>query len=517
MAYERRFGEVPWCPEPWAFLGLARERFERLAVATSATRHDFDLVARRHDLARWFDAIVTGDDTARHKPDPEPYLAALDRLGLPADRALAIEDSPNGVRSADRGGAPGRGAGRRLRRAGAHSRGCRPARGDLRRAGRRARRPRRHLIRSVARVVVRWCPCPPRCPRGTPTLEIARGPARRRPGRRSPSTAASRATWRRRWWTCPAWPRSLAWPACSPRTNRCAWACPRSRRSARPGRCTGSWSGDPTWPGHVRHRHRWQPRAGRGPDGPTPRPPGEGRGPGRRAPGRRRGDRGRGRAGDGHRRHVRRRDRGCRPARRGDRRGAPPGHGLARLRGRAGPDRGGLRDALRRDRRRAGGARSRRPRPRRRAGGRGLARPGRGRPLPESPAPSAHGARDGGAGRCGLRAGQPARPCGRERADRRDRAGGPQLRHGLQPRLAAPARRAGRCGGGHRRAGGGRGTGASGGRRGRGPCGCAALAGVRSVLTGEGAAGRRAALGVGPGSTVVLLVTEGVAANPLGG
>ncbi|ATL25330.1 diaminopropionate ammonia-lyase [Streptomyces formicae] len=47
-----------------------------------------------------------------------------------------------------------------------------------------------------------------------------------------------------------------------------------------------------------------------------------------------------------------------------------------------------------------------------------------------------------------------------------------------------------------------------------GPCGAAPLAGARAALTGEGAAERRAALGISPTSTVVLLSTEGAAANP---
>ncbi|WP_447035260.1 diaminopropionate ammonia-lyase [Streptomyces sp. DSM 118878] len=47
-----------------------------------------------------------------------------------------------------------------------------------------------------------------------------------------------------------------------------------------------------------------------------------------------------------------------------------------------------------------------------------------------------------------------------------------------------------------------------------GPCGAAPLAGVRAALTGEGSAERRADLGLGPSSTVVLLSTEGTAANP---
>ena len=48
-----------------------------------------------------------------------------------------------------------------------------------------------------------------------------------------------------------------------------------------------------------------------------------------------------------------------------------------------------------------------------------------------------------------------------------------------------------------------------------GPCGAAALAGVRAALTGAGAEERRAALAVGPEATVVLLSTEGSAANPV--
>ncbi|MDX6363185.1 MAG: diaminopropionate ammonia-lyase [Streptomyces sp.] len=47
-----------------------------------------------------------------------------------------------------------------------------------------------------------------------------------------------------------------------------------------------------------------------------------------------------------------------------------------------------------------------------------------------------------------------------------------------------------------------------------GPCGAASLAGARAALTGHDATERRTALGIGPASTVVLLNTEGAAANP---
>ncbi|MEU8759646.1 HAD family phosphatase [Streptomyces sp. NPDC048659] len=47
-----------------------------------------------------FAFLVTGDDTDRHKPAPDLYLLALDRAGLAAAEALAVEDSPTGVRAA---------------------------------------------------------------------------------------------------------------------------------------------------------------------------------------------------------------------------------------------------------------------------------------------------------------------------------------------------------------------------------------------------------------------------------
>jgi diaminopropionate ammonia-lyase len=47
-----------------------------------------------------------------------------------------------------------------------------------------------------------------------------------------------------------------------------------------------------------------------------------------------------------------------------------------------------------------------------------------------------------------------------------------------------------------------------------GPCGCAALAGATAVLAGRDAGARRSALRVGPDATVLLIVTEGSAANP---
>ncbi|MFD5193170.1 HAD family hydrolase [Streptomyces sp. NPDC058357] len=51
-------------------------------------------------LSDTFSSKVTAEDTGRTKPDPAPYLAAADRLGLDPAACVAVEDTPTGVASA---------------------------------------------------------------------------------------------------------------------------------------------------------------------------------------------------------------------------------------------------------------------------------------------------------------------------------------------------------------------------------------------------------------------------------
>jgi beta-phosphoglucomutase-like phosphatase (HAD superfamily) len=55
-------------------------------------------------LAERFPMLVIGDELARGKPDPLPYLTGLQRLGGEAARAIAFEDSLSGIRSASAAG-----------------------------------------------------------------------------------------------------------------------------------------------------------------------------------------------------------------------------------------------------------------------------------------------------------------------------------------------------------------------------------------------------------------------------
>jgi pyrophosphatase PpaX len=55
-------------------------------------------------LERYFDVVVGSDDTERHKPDPQPILLALERLGAPPATAAYVGDSPFDIRAAKAAG-----------------------------------------------------------------------------------------------------------------------------------------------------------------------------------------------------------------------------------------------------------------------------------------------------------------------------------------------------------------------------------------------------------------------------
>ena len=47
-----------------------------------------------------FEAIVSAEDVTRGKPDPQVFLAAAERLGVPRDRCIVVEDAAVGVQAA---------------------------------------------------------------------------------------------------------------------------------------------------------------------------------------------------------------------------------------------------------------------------------------------------------------------------------------------------------------------------------------------------------------------------------
>ena len=76
----------------------------RLAVASSSAFTHVGTMLDQVGLRACFEVTATGDEVAAHKPDPAVYLLALDRLGLPAEEAIAFEDTAHGVAAAHAAG-----------------------------------------------------------------------------------------------------------------------------------------------------------------------------------------------------------------------------------------------------------------------------------------------------------------------------------------------------------------------------------------------------------------------------
>jgi pyrophosphatase PpaX len=63
-----------------------------------------DLAFAQVPLAHLFDAVVGGDETEHHKPDPEPLLLGAQRLGADPTTCAYVGDSPFDMRAAKRAG-----------------------------------------------------------------------------------------------------------------------------------------------------------------------------------------------------------------------------------------------------------------------------------------------------------------------------------------------------------------------------------------------------------------------------
>ena len=78
-----------------------RDEGRRLGIVTAKRRATVDLAfARLPELEQNFDVVITSDDTERHKPSPDPILAAVERLGATPAEAAYVGDSPFDIRAA---------------------------------------------------------------------------------------------------------------------------------------------------------------------------------------------------------------------------------------------------------------------------------------------------------------------------------------------------------------------------------------------------------------------------------
>ncbi len=106
-AAERRQLVRSWCAQrspvsPATVKMLKGLRAYRLGLVTSSDRDEVEPLLRAAGIHACFAALVYGDDTLRHKPDPAPYLLIRERIGF--ETGLAFEDSDAGLESATSAG-----------------------------------------------------------------------------------------------------------------------------------------------------------------------------------------------------------------------------------------------------------------------------------------------------------------------------------------------------------------------------------------------------------------------------
>ena len=95
--------QVPWRPGARRLLRELADAGVPCALVTMSYRSIADVVVEAAPAGA-FGVVVTGDSVTRGKPHPEPYLQAVEKLGVEASRTVAIEDSPTGIASATAAG-----------------------------------------------------------------------------------------------------------------------------------------------------------------------------------------------------------------------------------------------------------------------------------------------------------------------------------------------------------------------------------------------------------------------------
>jgi beta-phosphoglucomutase-like phosphatase (HAD superfamily) len=93
--------------EPVIAVAAAHRGRLPMAVASGGYRDTITRTLNQLALRDWFDALVTAEDTVRHKPDPDVFLEAARRLGAEPGRCVVFEDTDIGLEAARRAGMAG--------------------------------------------------------------------------------------------------------------------------------------------------------------------------------------------------------------------------------------------------------------------------------------------------------------------------------------------------------------------------------------------------------------------------
>ena len=104
--FRERATELEPLPGLLDFVAWGRERGMSIVLVTNAPEENVRAILLALEIRDFFDAVVLADEVEAVKPDPAPYEAALKRVGVAAEEALAFEDSVSGISSSVAAGIP---------------------------------------------------------------------------------------------------------------------------------------------------------------------------------------------------------------------------------------------------------------------------------------------------------------------------------------------------------------------------------------------------------------------------
>ena len=97
-------GNVPACEHATDLVRECAAAGLQVALGSSGHPLNIEIALQEMGIAHCFEAVVTGYDVTRGKPDPEVFLLAAERLSVEPRSCVVIEDSPAGIAAARAGG-----------------------------------------------------------------------------------------------------------------------------------------------------------------------------------------------------------------------------------------------------------------------------------------------------------------------------------------------------------------------------------------------------------------------------
>jgi HAD superfamily hydrolase (TIGR01509 family) len=104
IRYFSELGEIPVMPGLIDFLEKLSSKNFPMAVASSSYPEIIKIILEKTDIQKYFQVVVSSQEAGKSKPEPDVFLLAARKLGIPAKDCLVVEDSANGIKAAQAAG-----------------------------------------------------------------------------------------------------------------------------------------------------------------------------------------------------------------------------------------------------------------------------------------------------------------------------------------------------------------------------------------------------------------------------